>query len=213
MTKPAPQPDMAWCLRRLLEAVREAACGLEEGRWRWLAGPMALLTWFRARRERREAAEAMQAVQGLLQGFLTLLEDFRAGRLPEQNVPQAVDAAERDAVGAVACPLSGPSPASGGLGRETDQRANGADRAVAYPSPSRIGSHCAVRNGGPIKGRGIAGGTGDKISASEQWSPAFAGMTGDDGCRTREPVTAAARSPPTGAVSEATVGRHGFGAD
>ena len=43
MTNPA-HPDMAWHLRRLLEAVKEAACGLE-GRWGWLGAPMALLTW------------------------------------------------------------------------------------------------------------------------------------------------------------------------
>ena len=88
MTKPAPQPDMAWHLRRLLEAVEEAACGLR-GRWKWLTGPMLLLTWIRTRRERREAAEAMQAVQGLLEAFLGLVEDFRAGRLVAE-----VDAAE-----------------------------------------------------------------------------------------------------------------------
>jgi hypothetical protein len=91
MTHPA-HPDMAWLLRRLLETVNEAACGLE-GRWRWLAGPLALLTGMRTRRERREAAEAMQAVQGMLQGFLTLLEDFRAGRL----VPVAPSACEESA--------------------------------------------------------------------------------------------------------------------
>src|SRR4051812_4058095 len=43
MTNPA-HPDMAWHLRRLLEAVKAAACGLD-GRWGWLAGPMLLLTW------------------------------------------------------------------------------------------------------------------------------------------------------------------------
>src|SRR5215469_17653503 len=81
MTNPAPQPDIAWHLRRLLEVVTEA-CG-SKGRWGWLIAPMALLTWFRTRRERREAAEAMEAFKGLLQGFLTLLEDFRAGRLED----------------------------------------------------------------------------------------------------------------------------------
>ena len=122
MTEPAPQPDMAWCLRRLLEAVKEATRGLER-RWRWLTGPLVLLTWLRTRRERREAAEAMQAVQGLLEAFLGLLEDFRAGRLVEcaPEVDEAADAA------------------------------NGTDCAVAYPSPSlSVGSHCAGRNGGPI---------------------------------------------------------------
>src|SRR5215472_16429774 len=111
MTEPAPQPDMAWCLRRLLEAVKEAACGLE-GRLRWLTGPLALLTWLRTRRERREAAEAMQAVQGLLEAFLGLLEDFRAGRLAGCATTEAVEEAKhRD--GAVAPPPPRPSPIKG----------------------------------------------------------------------------------------------------
>src|SRR6185369_11179583 len=93
MTTPA-HPDMAWHLRRLLEAVKEAACGLE-GRWRWLAGPLALLTRMLTRRERREAAEAMAAVQGMLQGFLTLLEDFRAGRLQPEVVEESEEVAPR----------------------------------------------------------------------------------------------------------------------
>src|SRR6516164_3030325 len=105
MSTPA-HPDLAWHLRRLLEAVKGAACAIE-GRWGWLGAPFALLTWFRTRRERREAAEAMQAVQGLLEAFLGLLEDFRAGRLVEcaPEVDEAADAA------------------------------NGTDCAVAYPSP------------------------------------------------------------------------------
>jgi hypothetical protein len=77
---------MAWHLRRLLEAVKEA-CG-QNGQWTWLTGPLALLTWMRTRRERREAAAAMQAVQGLLEAFLGLLEDFRAGRLAAENRAQ-----------------------------------------------------------------------------------------------------------------------------
>lgn len=87
MTDPAPPPNMACHLRHLLEAVKGAACGLE-GRWRWFGAPMLLLTWFRTRRERREAAEAMGAIQGLLEAFLGLLEDFRAGRLLAENAPQ-----------------------------------------------------------------------------------------------------------------------------
>ena len=93
MSNGAPQPDMAWHLRRLLEAVEEAACGLR-GRWKWLTGPMLLLTWIRTRRERREAAEAMQAVQGLLEAFLGLLEDFRAGRLAGCATTEAVEEAK-----------------------------------------------------------------------------------------------------------------------
>ena len=153
MTNPA-HPDMAWHLRRLLETVKEAACGLE-GRWRWLAGPMALLTWMRTRRERREAAEAMAAVQGLLQGFLTLLEDFRAGRLNADDAPQedaapnVVDApcVADDAVGPPALPPPLPtgsspvamphSPRESGRGGERHGRCAGIGRPAS--SPARVG--------------------------------------------------------------------------
>jgi hypothetical protein len=125
MTHPAPQPDMAWHLRRLLEVVTGAARGLE-GRWGWLTGPLALVMWFRTRRERREAAEAMAAVQGLLEAFLGLLEDFRAGRLK----PEAVEREEEGqdgADGAVSHPSPQP-PRSGGGG---EVAASGTDGAVA----------------------------------------------------------------------------------
>ena len=98
-------PDLASHLRRLLEAVKEA-CAVE-GRWGWLAGPMALLTWVRTRRERREAAEAMQAFQGLVEAFLTMLEDFRAGRLPECA---RLEADAEGGVSPVAHPPPQPSP-------------------------------------------------------------------------------------------------------
>jgi hypothetical protein len=141
MTKPAPQPDMAWHLRRLLEAVKEAACGLE-GRWGWLTAPMLLLTWMRKRRERKEAAEAVRAVQGLLEAFVGLLEDFRAGRLVAENAPEVEE--EHDGTDSAVAhpsprpPPSGPiaparwEPGSRGGG---EVRANGADGAVAPASP------------------------------------------------------------------------------
>ena len=192
MTNPAPQPDMAWHLRRLLEAVKEAACGLE-GRWGWLTAPMLLLTWLWTRRERREAAEAMQAVQALLEGFLTLLEDFRAGKLAEGAAPAVEIAADES---------------------------TGTDHAVAYPSPSRIGPPILQAKMGsvagpssvrfaaqPLRGRGIQGAEGADHAAAPatptagfpargghvgpptQWIPApdqvggrlFAGMTGTVG--------------------------------
>src|SRR5690242_2324112 len=84
MSKPAPQPDMARHLRRLLAAVKDA-CGLE-GRWRWLTGPMALVAWFWTGRERREAAEMMAAFQGMVETLLGMVEDFRAGRLVAEKV-------------------------------------------------------------------------------------------------------------------------------
>ena len=91
---------MAWHLRRLLEAVKEA-CG-REGRRGWLTVPMTLLMWLRTRRERQEAAAAMAAVQGLLGAFIGLIEDFRAGRLVAENVPGVQGAGGAD--GAVAHP-------------------------------------------------------------------------------------------------------------
>jgi hypothetical protein len=83
MSHPA-LPDMAWQLRRLLEVVKEACAS--ESRWGWLVAPVALLTWFRTRRQRREAVEAMQAVQGMLEAFLGLVEDLRSGKLAPQDV-------------------------------------------------------------------------------------------------------------------------------
>ena len=73
---------------RFLEAVREA-CGLD-GRRGLLAGPMALLLWIRTRRMRKEAAAAVaEAFQALMEQFAVLLEDFRAGKLPPPNAPEA----------------------------------------------------------------------------------------------------------------------------
>jgi len=113
MTENPTHPDLAYHLRRLIETVK-GACA-EEGRWGWLAGPVALLTWIRTRRERREAAMAMEAVKGLLEGLLGLLEDFRAGRLPTQTTPEEHEAGEavNGADGAVAYPSPQPSPARG----------------------------------------------------------------------------------------------------
>ena len=128
MTTPA-HPDMAWHLRRLLEAVTGAARGLE-GRWGWLTGPLALMMWVLTRRERREAAEAMAAVQGLLEAFLGLLEDFRAGRLAE--CPTADDEANGTA-GAVSHPSPQPPPSGGG----GEVAASGTDGAVAPPRRRR----------------------------------------------------------------------------
>jgi hypothetical protein len=124
MTNPA-HPDMAWHLRRLLEAVKEVACGLE-GRWGWLAGPIALLARMWTRRERREAAAAMQAVQGMLEGFLGLIEDFRAGRLVAENAPEEKERPAIDEVAAgqisapaletPAAPIVGVPASDGGAG-------------------------------------------------------------------------------------------------
>jgi hypothetical protein len=187
---------MAWHLRRLLEAVKEAACGLE-GRWGWLAGPIALLARMWTRRERREAAAAMQAVQGMLQAFLGLIEDFRAGRLaPQDAMPEANEAAS----GEIAAPP--PLSSAAGVGEGTC----GAGGAEAYPSPSRIGPHFCEQKWEPVagpslslKGRAIVGADGVvalPISPAAQWIPACAGMTGTVKARTGLPERIAARARP-----------------
>ena len=238
MSHPAPQPDMAWHLRRLLEAVKDA-CGLE-GRWRWLTGPMALVAWVWTRRERQEAVVAMTAFQGMVETLLGIVEDFRAGRLR----PECAVANEEDGTGAAPsprvvrcagqCPVKGetkgaheavaappplPSPARAGLGREADRRACGVDGAVAYPSPSRspgsspgAGPAHRIKSGGKpaLKGRGILRGTAREFSAVEQWIPAFAGMTGTVG-GAGILLSLRARSPP-GQFFKTRAGPRGFGA-
>ena len=213
-----PETDMAWHLRRLLEAVKEA-CG-QNGRWKWLTGPLALLTWMRTRRERREVAEAMQAVQGLLEAFLGLLEDFRAGRLAAENTvqvdeePEEVEQSvarrptedvEADRVSAcsAAVPETLISDASvGGRDYRVDPRVKSEDgkddnklihkgnlspaltggTVASAPSgatgsiraavgPRRFSAHSAVVPG-------VFRTRGNRIGATSQWIPAFAGMTG-----------------------------------
>jgi hypothetical protein len=181
MSNPAPQPDMVSHLRGLLEAVKAAACAIE-GRWWWLAAPMLLVTWIRTRRERREAAEAMRAFQGLLEGFLGFVEEFRAGRLAVENAPEVVEEEEgtNGTVDAVACASSsrspGPSPGSSPGAGPSSVRfaaqplegrgvsyANGTVGAVAHPSPSRspgsiLGSSPRTGAGHflSLKGRGVS---------------------------------------------------------
>ena len=179
MSNPAPQPDMAWLLRRLLEAVKGAACGLE-GRWRWFGAPMLLLTWFRTRRERREAAEAMAAVQGLLEAFLGLLEDFRAGRLVAENAPR--DEAGGGSVRAVAAPSAVDTPDRG------ERRGARRPRAAA----DAVGPVAA-----PVDGCGYA----QRVDGVARWTPACAGITstrfgGMTGTGIAGLLARRARSPP-----------------
>jgi hypothetical protein len=108
--KPAAHSDLTWHLRRLLEAVKGTACALE-GRWRWLAAPMALVAWVLTRRERREAAAAMAQFQGMLEAFLGLLEDFRAGRLPECAPPEVDEEREEEGPATPALPRCAEYPA------------------------------------------------------------------------------------------------------
>jgi hypothetical protein len=86
MTRNPALPDLACHLRRLLEAVKEA-CGME-GRRGWLTWPVALLMWIRTRRMRNEAAAALEQFKTLVEQFLALLEDFRAGKLTAPATPE-----------------------------------------------------------------------------------------------------------------------------
>jgi len=225
MSTPAPQPDMAWHLRRLLEAVKDA-CGLE-GRWRWLTGPLALVAWVWTRRERQEAAVAMTAFRGMVETLLGIVEDFRAGRL----VPECAVANEEDGAGAAAsrrlgrCAGQSPVTREGELGTEgappgalagppplpsparAGEGVDCADGAVAYPSPS----HRIESGGKPaLKGRGNWCDAGREVSAIGQWIPAFAGMTGAVG-GAGILHSLRARSPP-GRFFKTRAGQRGFGA-
>jgi hypothetical protein len=131
-----------------------------------------------------------EAILGFLEVLLALLADFRAGRLAP-TAPVAEDRACGGAVSVASANFRGedtPPPiprgqACGlaGLSRAADQRASGADGAAAYPLFSvSAGSHCAVRGGGPIKGRGIQGepadcggfaGSGDEAKGEETPAP------------------------------------------
>jgi len=169
MTNPAADPahpDLAWHLRRLLETVKGAARGLE-GRWGWLGAPLVWLTWLRTRRERREAAEAIAAFQGLVEAFLGLLEDFRAGRLAE-TAPEANNAGPDKA------PAYYPSPQLWSASRPKPSRGEGGE---AFGRPGRAaGPSLQVKpEGEPArKGRGIQSGAD---GAEAQSIPAGTGVT------------------------------------
>ena len=78
--------------RHLLVAVK-GAFGLE-GRRGLLAGPLALLVWFRTRRMRREAEAAAKQFVALIEQLVVLLEQFRAGKLPPPPTPEVGEARE-----------------------------------------------------------------------------------------------------------------------
>jgi hypothetical protein len=152
MTSPAPQPDLASHLRHLLEAVKEAYAS--EGRWGWLARPMALLMWMRTRRERREAAEAMAAMQGLVEAFLGMFEDYRAGRLPA-CAPEDPGVGDGDGEDAIPLPVSARSaviPAASSVG---------------FPRESKSFGSPAQWIAGPEAGAGPGGMGGKAGSAGE----------------------------------------------
>jgi hypothetical protein len=78
--------------RRLLEAVK-GSFGLERRRG-LLAGPMTLLLWLRTRWMRREIEAAATQFVRLMEQFLALLEDYRAGKLPAPPTPEVGEARE-----------------------------------------------------------------------------------------------------------------------
>jgi hypothetical protein len=99
MTKNSALPDLAHCLGRLLETVKEA-CGVEVRRG-WLAGPMALLIWVRTRRERKERAAALEAFKALLEEFLAVLKEVAAGTIPAEPEPEVAQEQPTDGVAAM----------------------------------------------------------------------------------------------------------------
>jgi hypothetical protein len=130
-----------------------------------------------ARGARKGLAGAMEKVMlGLLELFLALLADFRAGRLAPVTASEegdvVVSSPSPSRVGPHFCqqkrePVAGPSLSLRGRGI---QEADGATCALAYPSPSRIGPHFCEQKWEPIagpclslRGRGIQGvnGAGD----------------------------------------------------
>jgi len=108
-----------------------------------------------ARGARKGLSGAIQkAVLGLLEVLLALLADFRAGRLASPA------AAPGDADGAVVYP----SPSR--IGPHSCQRdwepVPGPTHRIECGGKPAVGSHCAVRNGGTIKGGGIPGEPADR---------------------------------------------------
>jgi hypothetical protein len=150
-----------------------------------------------ARGARKGLAGAIEkAMLGLLELFLALLADFRAGRLvptapaSESGEDAVVSYPSPSRTGAHFCqqkwePVAGPSPrvkpggdASLSLRGRGIQAAGGAKCALAYPSPSRIGPHFCEQKWEPIagpflslRGRGIQGvngaGDGDAVVGTE----------------------------------------------
>jgi hypothetical protein len=90
MPETPAHPDLVHSLRSLLKAVRER-CALE-GRWGWLAAPMAVVTWAWRWRMRREQALALAAFQGMLEQLLVIVEDFRAGKFSAPPIPEVAEA-------------------------------------------------------------------------------------------------------------------------
>ena len=152
MTAAAPIPTD---LKSTLEAMRAAVAA--EGARRGLAGTI------------------QGAILRILGTLLAIVEDFRAGRLaPVAPVAPAAPVAEpagNGADGAVADRYAGLRRSAGAKNGTAGAvcRRGGEVRPWAHPSPSRcagpsprvkpggkpaVGSQCAERNGGPIKGGG-----------------------------------------------------------
>ncbi|MGA8865298.1 MAG: hypothetical protein WB444_15975, partial [Gallionella sp.] len=116
MKTPVP-PSLTDRCRGLIEAVT-GVLGLEQGRG-LLAGPFALLMWFRTRRLRKEAAAFAEQFRGLMEQLLALVQAYEAGKLPAPNPLPAAHPSPR------------PSP-SRGEGVEAAARAR---RTATRPTP------------------------------------------------------------------------------
>ncbi len=163
-----------------------------EGRRGWLAGPMALLGWIRARRERREREAALEQFGALVEAFVMLLEDFRAGRLPMQDEGSEPKRAEANGAGAMAYPspplwsASRPEPTRGeGVCVAGPVRSPSEDDApLRFPACSAVETVDDEGRGEPQKRKERAPRAidpsepqGGQSGVHFHWSPGFAGMT------------------------------------
>jgi hypothetical protein len=178
-------PSLADRFRSLLEAVKEGCA--REKQWGLLAGPMALVTWIRTRRERKEAAAVMEQVKTLLEEFVALLKEVAAAEAGEPDAPAGNEAGEgmKCVGGAITDPSPRPSPSRG--------EGEGAGGAVAAPHPpasqSRGKQTVPLRPSAPsavnVIDRGERGEAqrwvrivAARVVLATHWIPAFAGMTG-----------------------------------
>jgi hypothetical protein len=109
MTLTAPPTTLAdrfaWFFDGLCRAIESEAAkrGIEsdscaEGRWGWLAAPVALLTRMLARRRRKEAELAAEQVRMLMEQFVALLKQAEEEREAAPPTEQGCDILEMPAV-------------------------------------------------------------------------------------------------------------------
>jgi hypothetical protein len=181
--------DLADAFRHLLQVVKGALGG--ERRRGLFSGPLALLTWMRTRREHKEREEALQQFKALLEEFLALLADFRAGKLAADMTPPVYDAQPK----APQVRQSGPSwrrivetwpllrfselYAASGVGQERPSlRPTGS---ILGSSPRTVAGlpQSAEGEGAPVRAarRSLRCKLAHAFRAAEPWIPACAGMT------------------------------------